>query len=210
MIGGHDRWVRRLDGLAHELGIKREERASDEPDSPRLQAIERDVRNLDHLRRFALPVIETLAAFPSAALWGDWLLRLERLAPMVLSQPERVLGVLAELRPMAVVGPASLREVREVLTDRLSLLQEDPPARRYGRVFVGTPDLARGRVFDVVFVPGLAERIFPQKPRQDPLLLDTFRKMLNSAGVRSAKDQNGGSGDLAGENASSQFRVSSS
>ena len=193
VIGGHDRWVHRLDGLAHELGIKREECASDEPDSPRLQAIERDVRNLDHLRRFALPVIDTLAAFPSAALWGDWLLRLERLAPMVLSQPERVLGVLAELRPMAVVGPASLHEVREVLTDRLSLLQEDPPTRRYGRVFVGTPDLARGRLFDLVFVPGLAERIFPQKPRQDPLLLDTFRKMLNSAGVRSAEDRNGGS-----------------
>ena len=38
VIGGHDRWVRRLDGLAHELGIKREECASDEPDSPRLQA----------------------------------------------------------------------------------------------------------------------------------------------------------------------------
>ena len=194
VIGGHDRWVRRLDGLAHELGIKREECASDEPDSPRLQAIERDVRNLDHLRRFALPVIDTLAAFPSAALWGDWLLRLERLAPMVLGQPERVLGVLAELRPMAVVGPASLHEVREVLTDRLSLLQEDPPARRYGRVFVGTPDLARGRVFDVVFVPGLAERIFPQKPRQDPLLLDTFRQMLNSAGVRSAEDRKGSLG----------------
>ena len=193
VIGGHDRWVRRLDGLAHELGIKREECASDEPDSPRLQAIERDVRNLDHLRRFALPVIDTLAAFPSAALWGDWLLRLERLAPMVLSQPERVLGVLAELKPMAVVGPVSLREVREVLTDRLSLLQEDPPTRRYGRVFVGTPDLARGRVFDVVFVPGLAERIFPQKPRQDPLLLDTFRKVLNSASVRSAEDRNEGS-----------------
>ena len=193
VIGGHDRWVHRLNGLAREFGIKREECASDEPDSPRLQAIERDVRNLDHLRRFALPVIDTLAAFPSAALWGDWLLRLERLAPMVLGQPERVLGVLAELRPMAVVGPASLHEVREVLTDRLSLLQEDPPTRRYGRVFVGTPDLARGRVFDVVFVPGLAERIFPQKPRQDPLLLDTFRKVLNSAGVRSAEDRNGGS-----------------
>ena len=193
VIGGHDRWVHRLDGLAHELGIKREECGRDEPDSPRLEAIERDVRNLDHLRRFALPVIDTLAAFPSAALWGDWLLRLERLAPMVLGQPERVLGVVAELRPMAVVGPVSLQEVREVLTERLSLLQEDPPARRYGRVFVGTPDLARGRVFDVVFVPGLAERIFPQKPRQDPLLLDTFRKMLNSAGVRSAEDRNGGS-----------------
>jgi ATP-dependent helicase/DNAse subunit B len=42
-------------------------------------------------------------------------------------------------------------------------------------VFVGTPDQARGRSFRVVFVPGLAERMFPQKPREDPLLLDALR-----------------------------------
>ena len=157
VIGGYDRWVRRLDGLARELEIKRDECASDEPDSPRFLAITRDLRNLDHLRRFALPVIEALAALPTQATWGEWLLALERLAPMVLRDPERVLGVLAELRPMAAVGAVSREEVREVLIEWLSLLQEEPPPRRYGRVFVGTPDHARGRVFDVVFVPGLAE-----------------------------------------------------
>ncbi len=35
---------------------------------------------------------------------------------------------------------------------------------------------ARGRSFRVVFVPGLAERMFPQKPREDPLLLDALRE----------------------------------
>ncbi len=45
-------------------------------------------------------------------------------------------------------------------------------ADRYGRVFVGSPHQARGRAFKVVFVPGLAERLFPQKLREDPLLLD--------------------------------------
>ncbi len=44
--------------------------------------------------------------------------------------------------------------------------------RRYGRLFVGTPHQARGRTFRVVFVPGLAERVVPQRPREDPLLLD--------------------------------------
>ena len=47
--------------------------------------------------------------------------------------------------------------------------------RRFGRVFVGTPQQARGRSFRVVFVPGLAERMFPQKPREDPLMLDDLR-----------------------------------
>ena len=59
-----------------------------------------------------------------------------------------------------------------MLTERLLTLESEPPARRFGRVFVGTPQQARGRSFRVVFVPGLAERMFPQKPREDPLLLD--------------------------------------
>src|SRR5207342_405185 len=65
---------------------------------------------------------------------------------------------------------------RDVLHDRLVTLDWDPPARRYGRVFVGTPHQARGRSFRVVFVPGLAERVVPQRPREDPLLLDEHRR----------------------------------
>jgi len=74
------------------------------------------VAQLDELRRFALPVIEDLAALPEAALWGEWLDRLEALAPRVLRHPERVLALLTELRPMAAIGPLTLAEVREVLT----------------------------------------------------------------------------------------------
>ena len=59
-----------------------------------------------------------------------------------------------------------------MLAERLRTFDEQPPADRYGRVFVGSPHQARGRAFKVVFVPGLAERLFPQKLREDPLLLD--------------------------------------
>ena len=76
---------------------------------------------------------------------------------------------------MADVGPIGLEEARDVLKSRLVALDWDPPARRYGRVFVGTPHQARGRSFRVVFVPGLAERVVPQRPREDPLLLDEQR-----------------------------------
>ena len=34
-------------------------------------------------------------------------------------------------------------------------------------------------MFRVVFVPGLAERMFPQKPRQDPLLSDRVRASID-------------------------------
>ena len=81
---------------------------------------------------------------------------------------------------MAAVGPVTLDEVRERAgraSHRCS--SEDPPRDRYGRVLVTTPEDARGRGFAVVFVPGLAERLFPQRPREDPLLLDALRGRLS-------------------------------
>jgi ATP-dependent helicase/nuclease subunit B len=97
----------------------------------------------------------------------------------VLRQPARVERVLAELAPLGSVGPVGLREVRDVLTPRLLTLTHEPPRRRHGRVFVGTPQAARGRTFAVVFVPGLAERMFPQRLREDALLLDARRRALD-------------------------------
>src|SRR5499433_2824343 len=176
VIGGSDRWERRLNGLAAEYDLKIRELTSDQPDSPRIARLERERQNLTHLRTFALPLIEAMSAWPSEDNWGGWLQRLDVLAPQVLRRPEFVLRVLADLRPMAAVGPVSLAEVREVLADRLAALEVEPPAHRYGRVFVCSPDQVRGRAFRVAFVPGLAERLFPQKLREDPLLLDDLRR----------------------------------
>jgi ATP-dependent helicase/nuclease subunit B len=125
--------------------------------------------------------MQELASWPLSAHWGEWLGRLQQLAPRVLRVPTYVLRVLADLHPMSDVGPVTLEEVRGVLAERLRMVDAEPPARRYGRVFVGTPAQARGRAFRVVFVPGLAERMFPQKPRQDSLLLDAARQQIDPA-----------------------------
>ena len=180
VIGGSERWARRLDGLAAEFELKIRELTSDQPDSPRIFRLERERQNLAHLRAFALPLIEVMSAWPKEAAWGDWLQRLEAFAPQVLRRPEFVLRVLADLRPMAAVGPVTLAEVRDVLTDRLAALEVEPPAHRYGRVFVCSPEQVRGRAFRVGFVPGLAERLFPQKLREDPLLLDDLRREIGA------------------------------
>jgi CRISPR/Cas system-associated exonuclease Cas4 (RecB family) len=176
VIGGSDRWVRRLNGLAAEYELKIRELTSEQPDSPRIARLERERQNLAHLRAFALPLIDAMAAWPTQAPWGDWIQCLEVFAPQVLRRPEFVLRVLADLRPMAAVGPVTLAEVRDVLADRLAALEVEPPPHRYGRVFVCSPDQVRGRGFKIAFVPGLAERLFPQKVREDPLLLDDLRR----------------------------------
>jgi ATP-dependent helicase/nuclease subunit B len=172
---GKERWRRRLDGLAADYALRIAELQREEPESARIARFKRDLRNLQHLRDFALPIIDTLAEWPEQAAWGEWLDRFTTLATQALRRPERVLQLITELRPMAAVGPATIDEARDVLHDRLVNLDWEPPLRRYGRLFVGTPHQARGRSFRVVFVPGLAERVVPQRPREDPLMLDEVR-----------------------------------
>ena len=176
-----DRWKNRLAGLAHEYERKLHEAESDDPGSSRSHAFRRDMEQLGALRAFAIPVLEEMAAWPPSQSWGEWLGAITGLATRVLAQPARVLRVLQELSPLDAIGPVDLHEVREVLTPRLSTLTHEPPRRRHGRLFVGTPHAARGRAFRVVFVPGLAERLFPQRLREDALLPDEQRHALGGA-----------------------------
>jgi hypothetical protein len=183
------RWKRRLHGWRRELQLQIEEaQRRDGFDSGKVRGLQLALEQSEQLAAFALPIVEELASWPVQATWGEWLDRFERLAPRVLRMPAYVLRVLADLRPLADVGPIDLDEARRVLADRLLTLDADPPARRFGRVFIGTPTHARGRAFRVVFVPGLAERMFPQKPREDPLLLDD-RRLAMSAGLPTQHDR---------------------
>jgi len=181
---GNARWRRRLDGLAADYRLRIAELEKEEPESPRIARFTRDLRNLTHLRQFALPIVDTLAGWPTEGTWGEWLERFSALARHALRRPTRVLQTLADLRPMADVGPVGLEEARDVLHARLVTLDWEPPARRYGRLFVGTSHQARGRRFRVVFAPGLAERVVPQRPREDPLLLDDRRRAIDPSLVR--------------------------
>jgi ATP-dependent helicase/nuclease subunit B len=175
VIGGRDRWERRLAGWREELHLRL---AEVEVDDPRAEAIQRELVQLAALRAFALPILDDLRALPAEAPWGVWLEGLAAIATRTLRHPERVLAVLAELMPMSPVGPVGLREVRVVLARRLANLTVAPSSRSAGRVFVGPVATARGLVFDIVFVPGLAERMFPQRVNQDPLLRDEVRAAL--------------------------------
>jgi ATP-dependent helicase/nuclease subunit B len=179
VIGGYERWARRLRGLENEFRIHLAALGAEEQGER--ERLERELERLANLERFALPLIEDLHALPASANWGVWLESLSQLAARTLANPDPVQKVLSELAPMADVGPVELDEVYGVLAGRLRTLRLEPPHRRYGRVFVGAIDEARGRVFDIVFLPGLAEGIFPRRAAEDPLLLDDARKAISAA-----------------------------
>lgn len=176
VIGGHDRWARRLRGLRAELQTQL--RDLDKEDESHRPHIERRLDQLTRLENFALPLIDTLDSLPKSARWREWLEALSELARISLRRPEPVLSVLSELAPMGEVGPVSLDEVYDVLSEKLGLLRTEPPKRRYGHVFAGSIEEASGRTFDVVFVPGLAEGLFPRRALEDPLLTDQRRGKL--------------------------------
>jgi ATP-dependent helicase/nuclease subunit B len=176
VIGGIDRWQRRLEGLANEYERRLREATSDDPEASLVKALQRDREQLKALRAFAEPILTEISRWPEMQSWGQWLEMLGRLVPRVIAKPARVQRVLQELAPLSAIGPIGLREVRDVLTPRLSTLTREPPRRRHGKVFVGTPHATRGRSFEVVFVPGLAERLFPQRLREDALLPDERRR----------------------------------
>jgi CRISPR/Cas system-associated exonuclease Cas4 (RecB family) len=178
VIGGADRWERRLEGLRGELAVRIEGLRDEDPDHPRIDRLTRELGDVHDLQTFALPLIREMGAWPDRARWGEWIAALDPFAARVLRQPARVQQVLASFRPMSDVGPVTLAEVCRVLTDPLSALSESPASPRYGRVFVAGLDEARGRTFRIVFVPGLAERVFPRVIHEDPLFVDDLRSRV--------------------------------
>lgn len=186
VIGGKHRWEKRLNGLKNELEL-RLSNLGDEEES-RARSIERQIQDLQHLSAFALPLIERLASLPERATWADWLTHLRELTTSSLRHPEGVLATLAELEPMGPVGPVGLYEVQLVLGPRLRELAVQPPRRRYGMVYVCPVHAVRGLSFRIVFVPGLAERVFPRKIVEDAILSDEQREEID-AGLLSRRDR---------------------
>ncbi len=186
VIGGRERWRRRIEGLRNDLRLKIPALADE--DETRAAITRRTLEDLEAFAGYALPLIEALDGLPKSTNWGDWLDQLGALATRALRKPDRVLSMLSELAPMAGVGPVTLDEVLLVLSDLLLGVAEPPVAQRYGKVFVGPIEKARGLSFDTVFAPGLVEKLFPRKIVEEPILLDALRHQLK-AGLPTNEDR---------------------
>ena len=176
VIGGRDRWRRRIDGLVNDLRLRLSELA--EEDETRAAVLARTLEDLAAFAAYAIPLIDLLDSLPKSANWGEWLDQLGALATRALKFPDRVLSVLAELAPMGPVGPVALNEVLLVLEPFLLQVAVPPASQRYGKVFVAPIEVTRGMSFYAVFVPGLAEKMFPRKIVEEPILLDTVRERI--------------------------------
>ncbi len=75
-------------------------------------------------------------------------------------------------------GPVPFESFRRILLAGLAGTRGASGRLMGGGVNLLSLGEARGLAFDHLFIPGLAERIFPSSPRQDPLLPDRERREL--------------------------------
>lgn len=167
-----ERWRKRLRGLGHERRQQIAQLQRDEPESPKIHAYQDELGQLRELEEFALPLVERMAGWQQARSWGEWLREIMQLAHQALADPEAIADKLSELQPLCEIPDVSLSEVLAVLGPELSQLAVPPKGHRYGQVLVGSLEEARGRQFELVLLPGMAERRFPPPIQPDPLLGD--------------------------------------
>ncbi|MFO0617986.1 MAG: PD-(D/E)XK nuclease family protein [Polyangiaceae bacterium] len=179
MESGQRYYERRLRAFMATRQRERDAIAREDADSPAIARLERDVGDAAALMSFLDPLLAELDAMPVEAPFGEWLTRVERVALLGLRTPELVLAALRELRPFESAR-RSLADVVDTLRPRLTELDRPRPQRRYGRVFVGTPNDLRGRSFREVYALGLTERVFPARLREDPLLFEEDRRALSA------------------------------
>ena len=165
VIGGYDRWARRLSALA------------------------RHAESLEELKDFVLPLVDRLDKLPKNAIWRDWLDALYALAESSLRDPAAIFEALDELQPMSDIGPVGIDEVLLLLSEHLRATRDRDEESRYGRVWVGSIEAAHGIGFRHVFVPGVAEGAFPRPLREDPLLLNEERRSLGLPEVTEEEEQ---------------------
>ncbi|HEX9889134.1 MAG TPA: PD-(D/E)XK nuclease family protein [Nitriliruptorales bacterium] len=190
VVRGAHQWEEKLQRFA---GERRARAAVHGPDSQQAQRLEREAGAADGLRTVVGDLCERLARAGDLRSWADlarWcqdtiehLLGDERARDAwpadEVEAAQKVEAALDRLARLDGVEPdTDLRAFRRTLE-----LDLDADLGRVGRlgegVLVGTPATALGVDLDVVIVLGLAEGVFPSRPREDSLLADRERELVS-------------------------------
>ena len=129
------RWHRRLGGLREpSWSCACSELKSDEPESGRVAAVTRDPRGARRPEPLRVAAGRRAGGAAGAGALGR-MARSSLGAGAAGAAATRCASsqLLADLRPMASVGPVTLAEVRRVLLPRLAQLDRDPPKSRFGQ-----------------------------------------------------------------------------
>jgi RecB family exonuclease len=129
-------------------------------------------------------IVHAGEAMRAVASWQGLAKAFSALARELFPEAEDLESACAAVESLAALdrlgSPVSFEEFSRIA--EASLANAGRSAGRFGGEGVNILSLAqaRGLTFEAVFVPGLAERIFPTAVRQDPFLGDRERRELNA------------------------------
>jgi ATP-dependent helicase/DNAse subunit B len=186
IVQGREHWARipqvrrriewRLDRLRKET--------AEAPDAAGLRLLEDDIRSLRVFERVVNTLLKRLADIPDSGTVGKLMGKLLRALFSVAHFQEEERAV---VRALATIARDSVAD-EEISLEIFGSLADDflaerlPPTEVYrtGKVVVASLSGAAGLPFRLVLIPGLVERSFPPPLRQDPVVLDGEREVLNA------------------------------
>jgi RecB family exonuclease len=189
--------------------------SEDEEEGWGAQSVQAAAKRLDmaeSLRNGWRHLQKALAAWPAGLSWADWASFLDRQLQPLLGASEdwpSFSAVLDELGNLQMLGESGIRDSRFemknpkatvedehlISADRMrtaliqSLSSLSYPEGRFQRSGVNllSTSAARGLRFPLVIIPCLDEGRFPAKLRQDPLLLDSERRLMDEVPIKSRR-----------------------
>lgn len=178
---GLAQWKKRFNALRKRLKLNLD--ACSEKEA-RYSHLTRELNELTELENFALPLIEQLDTIRrSEDTTSDfWRKNLKDLALKALRTPEHVLELIDGLRVFDSNTSIRFEQIFRIFNPLLRDMPRPRPESKAGRVFLGLAEEAGGKEFDVVFILGLAQRHFPAKSLQNPILHDKMKEQLNHIG----------------------------
>lgn len=163
IAGGKEEWQERLRRLL-----------AGEPTEP--ESLKAFIRFMDRL-------IEILESLPRRASWSEMALKLNGVIQRLFAPSEALQKIADEIEKLAAYDALEeeidLERFAQGLESALTSARDGVGSFGKEGVFIGDLMSARGIPFKGVIVPGMVERLFPLKHRQDPVLLDRERQYLS-------------------------------
>ncbi len=165
IVGGKEEWKERLSRL---LGKERGEG----------EILKAFIHFMDVL-------LGLLGTIPRRASWSEMSYKLISIAQELFVHSESMQRVIDEIERLAgydfLGEETDLERFAQAIQSALVSAREEAGGFGKEGVFIGDLMSARGIPFKGVIVPGMVERLFPLKHRQDPVFLDRERQFLSES-----------------------------
>jgi RecB family exonuclease/superfamily I DNA/RNA helicase len=183
IVAGVEAWQQRLDRwVKRELAAQNRTETAGEPAS---QRSEQRLLAGRALEAFTRSFVAALSRIPAGdAKWSACTAAIESVARKFLEPSDELESALGCVRHLCALEAI---RAKVPLTTFIEFAQKALVERKFteskfedGGLFVGGLESCRGASWPMVVVPGLVESTFPRVVREDPILLDEERKVINA------------------------------